>query len=96
MLSLEKDMACFGWKINLICLGLVLFACAWVGRLLPTDVTNDWKRSLVNVVESSVHQISQPTTIHHRDDQISKHAGRIRSSHEDLPKQPVLERSPKK
>ena len=63
----------------MLCLGLVILACAWVAKRLPQDVTNDWKRSLVDVMETSL--ISQP---HHRDDQIPKQLGRIRSGHEDM------------
>ena len=60
-------------------MGFVFLACAWVAKRLPQDVTNDCKRSLVDVMETSL--ISQP---HHRDDHISKQLGRIGSSHEDM------------
>ena len=63
----------------MLCLGLVFLACVWVAKQLPQDVTNDWKRSLVDVMESSA-KISQT---YHRDDHVSEQLGRIRGGHED-------------
>ena len=74
----------FFWKINLLCLGLVLLVCVSLATRLPEDLTRDWKRSLVDVMETSL-KFSQP--YRHDDSHNSTHASRYPG---DCQKKPVL------
>lgn len=69
----QKDMPLFGWKIQLLCVGLMILACAWLGNRMPEEAAQNWRRSLVDVLESSFDQCSPPRTDL---GQISKHRGR--------------------
>ena len=78
----------------MLCLSLFFLVCVPLATRLPEDLTGDWKRSLVDVMETSF-KVSQP---YHRDDRISERPGRIRSGHGDLaPKKAMFDatRSPK-
>ena len=66
-------MAFFGWKIHVMCLALVLFGCVWLADRLPAEATQNWKRSLVDVMDSNFHKVSQP---YHRDYKNSPRHGR--------------------